>query len=89
MATHDDHGDHGDHAHGEHAAVAWEIIPENSGFDTTLIMVAFFCLLGLFAFSGLMVSSPLLHEHEKGGMTDESANPNVPSNENPSGSQAH
>jgi hypothetical protein len=87
--AHDDHGDHGHGDGHEVTAIAWEIIPENSGVDSFLIVLAFACLLGLFAFSGLMVSSPLLHEHEKGAMSDEPAQEEMPSNQQPSGSQAH
>lgn len=71
MAT-DDH-DHGhDHGHG-HAELAWEIIPENSGADRFLIALAFACLLGLFAFAGLMVTATPHHEEHGGASTHETA----------------
>jgi len=65
--SHDhDHDSHAvthadDHGHG--TAVGWPIIPEDSTADNSLVMLAFFCLFGLFVFSYFMVASPLAHEN--------------------------
>lgn len=70
------HDAHGDHGHG--AELAFPIIPEHSGADRFLILLAGFALVGWFAFAAIMISAP---EHHEG--THEAA----PANENPAGSE--
>jgi hypothetical protein len=88
--AHDDHG-HGDghghaddHGHGHGAALAWEIIPEDSGTDRFLIFLCACCLIGLITFAGIMATTKEHEGGEKGAQQEEHVAPAAegqPSNE--------